>query len=373
MNKTGFLFLTLFVLCFFSTGRSVAETGRFKKAVPGYVFVFPRDHGNHADYLIEWWYFTGHLKSSEGDIFGYELTFFRRGIENKHTKGNPSKWVVRDIYLAHFAITDVSDKNFYYDEKISREALGKAGSESGQMRVWIDDWSAMQAGEQMKLRAGKDLFQIDLILTPAKPPVIHGEGGISKKGEERGAASHYYSFTRLLTEGRLISEGKEKTVSGLSWMDHEFGSSVLGEGQAGWDWFSIQLDDGSEYMFYQIREKDGAKAPTSSGTMVFPDGKQQHLKTTDFKLRPLEYWQSKKSGATYPVAWEISVPSEQLVLKSEPLLRAQELITDKSTRVTYWEGLSEFKGEKKGAAISGKGYIELTGYGQVLGESAVRP
>lgn len=366
MNKKRLLFLLLMVLCLWPMNHTSAESERFKKALPGYDFVFPRDHGNHPDYLIEWWYFTGNLTSSQGDAFGYELTFFRRGIENKHADQNPSKWLVRDIYLAHFAITDVSEKNFYYDEKISRKALGKAGAESGQMRVWIDDWSVIQDGQTILLSAGNAVYKINLKLTPEKPLVIHGESGISKKGEASGAASHYYSFTRLLTEGKLIVAGDEKNVTGLSWMDHEFGSSLLGEGQIGWDWFSIQLDDGSEYMFYQIRQNDGGKDPISSGTVIYPDGQKKHLNATDFKLKPTRYWKSKKSGATYPVAWEISVPSEQLILKSLPVLDHQELITDKSTRVSYWEGASKFKGKKNGVAVSGKGYIELTGYDRDL-------
>ncbi len=368
MNKKVVLFFILMAVIFGSIASSHAESVRFKKALPGYTFVFPRDHGNHEHYLIEWWYFTGHLKTKDGEAFGYELTFFRRGIENKHADENPSKWAVRDIYIAHFAVTDITGKKFYYDELISREALGKAGSETGQMRVWIDDWSATGAGAIMNIRAGGTAYQIDLKLVPQKPLVIHGEKGISKKGEAEGAASHYYSFTRLKTEGKLIVAGKEKNVSGLSWMDHEFGSALLGEGQVGWDWFSIQLDDGSEYMFYQIRQNDGEKAPISSGTVVFPDGTKKHLHAKDFKLKPLKYWKSIKSGANYPVAWEISVPSQQLTLKSFPLLDDQELITNKSTRVTYWEGTSEFKGEKKGKSISGQGYIELTGYEKKLEE-----
>lgn len=368
MNKRGVFAFFFVILCFWPMSGAEAESSRFKKALPGYTFVFPRDHGNHPDYLIEWWYFTGNLMSEDGHAFGYELTFFRRGIDNKHTDENPSKWAVRDIYLAHFAISDISEKNFYYDEKISRKALGKAGSESGQMRVWIDDWSATQNKAGMTLRAGNGTFKIALTLTPEKPLVIHGHAGISKKGEESAAASHYYSFTRLKTEGKLVAAGKENAVSGLSWMDHEFGSSLLGSEQVGWDWFSMQLDDGSEYMFYQIRQKDGGKDPVSSGTVIFRDGKKKHLKAGDFTLKPLTFWKSEKSGANYPVAWQISVPSEKLLLKSIPRLFAQELITNKSTRVNYWEGASIFKGKKEGRDISGKGYIELTGYGKHLKE-----
>ncbi len=346
--------------------QAFAESGRFEKARTGYTYNFPRDHGSHPDFLIEWWYFTGNLTAKNGAPYGYELTFFRRGIENTQGKNNPSKWTVRDIYLAHFAVTDIGNKTFYYDEKISREGIGKAGALTDKMEVWIDRWSAVQNGETMLLSAGDKSWKLDLTLTPLKPLVIQGEGGISKKGEVDGAASHYYSFTRLQSKGTLIVNGEEVSVSGLSWMDHEFGSALLGDGQVGWDWFSIQLDDGSEYMFYQIREKDGQKDPISSGSIIFPDGTKQHLKAKDFTLTPQAFWKSPKSGATYPLEWTLSVPSERLTLSAKPALKDQELVTNKSTRVVYWEGASLFKGEKDGQAIQGKGYIELTGYARAL-------
>lgn len=361
MNKSGIT--AVFVVGLALLHAAVfAESGRFEKAQPGYVFDFPRDHGSHPDYLIEWWYFTGNLTSDDGAPYGYELTFFRRGIDNAQADENPSKWVVRDIYLAHFAITDIEGKTFYYDEKMSRAALGKAGAKEDDMRVWIDRWSATRDGETMRLSAGDEQWRLDLTLRPLKPLVIQGEGGISKKGEEAGAASHYYSFTRLQTEGTLVVNGEKTAVSGLSWMDHEFGSALLGEAQVGWDWFSIQLDDGSEYMFYQIREKDGKKAPVSGGTAVSPGGAKRHLAANDFRLSPQAFWKSPGTGANYPLTWEIAVPSEGLRLKAKPALEDQELVTDKSTRVIYWEGASIFTGEKAGHPVRGKGYIELTGY-----------
>ncbi len=365
MNKMRIIFALGLSLLLFQAA-VYAESGHFEKALPGYEYAFPRDHGSHPDYLIEWWYFTGNLSAEDKSSYGYELTFFRRGVENPQTEQNPSRWTVKDIYLAHFAVTDIAGKTFYYDEKISREAIGKAGANTDKMQVWIDQWSAIQTGDTMQLSAGDKNWTLDLNLTPLKPLVIQGEAGISKKGEAEGAASHYYSFTRLQTEGTLFVNGKKTPVSGLSWMDHEFGSALLGEGQVGWDWFSIQLDDGSEYMFYQIREKDGGKDPISSGSVIFPDGTKRHLKAGDFTLTPQSFWKSPKSGANYPLEWTISVPSEQLILSAKPALEDQELVTNKSTRVVYWEGASLFTGEKAGQPITGKGYIELTGYAAAL-------
>ncbi|MFQ5598463.1 MAG: lipocalin-like domain-containing protein [Nitrospiria bacterium] len=354
------------VFLFVSVGFVWAEPGtegtRFEKALPGYRFAFPRDHGSHPTYLIEWWYFTGNLQSKSGDAYGYELTFFRRGIENTFVEENPSRWTVRDLYLAHFAVSDLPKKRFFYEEKISRAALGKAGAKEGEMEVWIDRWSAVQEGETMRLIAGEGAFRIALELRPAKPLVIHGTEGVSRKGDALGDASHYYSFTRLMTEGSMVANGKEIAVTGLSWMDHEFGSSLLGADQVGWDWFSIQLDDGSDYMFYQIREKGGGKDAVSSGTAVAFDGTARHLRSEDFTLKPLSHWTSSKSGGAYPLVWEIALPSEGLVLRAEPAMDDQELMTDESTRVTYWEGASRFSGTKRGETVSGAGYIELTGY-----------
>ncbi len=362
MNKYRNTLILFIIFSFLNMHALHAGTEPFEKALPGYRFSFPKDHGSHPAYLIEWWYFTGTFESDEGSAFGYELTFFRRGMKNDFSDKNPSRWVVRDIYLAHFALTDISGQSFYYDEKISREAIGKAGAKENQMEVWIDRWQAKQEGGKIHLIAGGGSYKIELTLNPDKQLVIHGEEGISKKGEERGAASHYYSYTRLSTQGKLTRDGKEESISGLSWMDHEFGSSLLGEDQEGWDWFSIQLDDGSEYMFYQIRKKDGKKDAVSSGTVVLQDGRSRHLLSEDFSLEAVSYWKSKKSGANYPVGWLISVPSEGLILTSEPLVNDQELITSGSTRVTYWEGASRFTGQKGDKEITGKGYIELTGY-----------
>jgi predicted secreted hydrolase len=366
---------TLTLLLAFSSLRAEAPAEkRFKDARPGYAYTFPRDHGSHSEFQIEWWYFTGNLESKGGTEYGYELTFFRRGIANPKVLENPSRWAVREIYLAHFAVTDPSGRRFHYQEKISREAIGKAGAKEDRLEVWIDHWQAVQEGDQMKLRAGgifknSEDWRIDLVLTPSKPLVIHGKSGISRKGEEEGQASHYYSFTRLDTTGLLWIDGKEEPVTGSSWMDHEFSTSILNPAQIGWDWFSIQLDDQSEVMIYQIRRKGGEKDPVSSGTIISPDGTVRHLKSDEFLLTSIQNWKSKNSGAVYPVSWRIEIPSEQLVLTSKPFLQEQELMTAASTRVTYWEGASHFKGTKAGKTISGKGYIELTGYAEPFTDS----
>lgn len=342
----------------------------FEAAAPGYRFSFPRDHGAHPNFKTEWWYFTGNL-TADGQAYGYELTFFRRGVDSPQTEKNPSRWAIRDLYFAHFALTDVEEKRFYYTDKISREAIGKAGASSDRLDVWIDRWRASQKSDgTLHLQAEAEeaaegvRWKIDLLLAPGKPLVIHGTDGISRKGGEPGQASHYLSYTRLKTTGTLSIDGKTRSVSGLSWMDHEFSSSMLNKNQAGWDWFSIQLEDEREVMLYQIRTVEGGKDPFSGGTIIEPDGTARHLSADAFTLTPLRNWKSKKSGGEYPVAWRIEIPSKRLTLESEPLLEDQELITSKSTRVAYWEGASRFQGTKEGKSIEGKGYIEMTGYAE---------
>ena len=345
----------------------------FKRALPGRTFSFPQDHFSHPEFKTEWWYYSGHLQSQTQDkrSFGYQLTFFRTGL-NRDTKNQKSKWSIQDLYFAHLAITDESTKKFDYLEKISRGSLGEAGAfpyETGEksFRVWIENWSVEGKGPAMQdhsLKAGDKKFGIDLMLTPKKNPVIHGQNGISQKAEGEGYASHYYSITRLKTQGRIFLQNKEIPVQGMSWMDHEFGSSQLREYQVGWDWFSLQLDKGVELMFYQIRWRDGKIDPYSSGTIIYADGTHQHLSKKEFQIEVLDQWKSSKSKAIYPSKWRIKVPGHQIELALSSTVKNQELITKESTRVTYWEGSVKVEGKYQGNPIKGLGYAELTGYAE---------
>jgi predicted secreted hydrolase len=343
----------------------------FKRALPGRIYTFPQDHFSHPEFKTEWWYYSGHLMAQDKKSFGYQLTFFRTGL-TRETKNQKSKWSIQDLYFAHLAITDESKKKFKYLEKISRGSLGEAGAspyKSGEksFRIWIEDWSIEGKGPSMQyysLKAGDKNFGIELMLTPEKNPVIHGQNGISQKAEGEGYASHYYSIPRLKTEGKIFLQNKEVSVQGISWMDHEFGSTQLREYQVGWDWFSIQLDNGMELMLYQIRQKDGNIDPFSSGTIVFPNGIYQHLPKKEFQIEVLDKWKSKKSGAIYPSKWNIKVPGHQLEVILSPTVQDQELITKGSTRVTYWEGSVKVEGKYQGNPIKGMGYAELTGYAE---------
>ena len=345
----------------------------FKRALPGRTFSFPQDHFSHPEFKTEWWYYSGHLQSLSQDkkSFGYQLTFFRTGLI-RETKLQKSKWSIQDLYFAHLAITDESKRRFEYLEKISRGSLGEAGASlyktgGKTFRVWIEDWSVEGKDLVMQnhfLKAGDKIFGIELMLTPEKKPVIHGQNGISQKAEGEGYASHYYSIPRLKTEGKIFLQKEGVPVQGISWMDHEFGSTQLREYQVGWDWFSLQLDKGLELMLYQIRQKNGKIDPYSSGTIMFHDGTNQRLPKKDFQIEVLKQWKSQKSGAIYPSKWRIKIPGHQIELTLSPTVKNQELVTKESTRVTYWEGSVKIDGKYQGDPIKGMGYVELTGYAE---------
>ena len=340
----------------------------WKAAEPGYTLVFPRDHASHPDYKIEWWYYTGNLRTSDARRFGYQLTFFRVGVDAE--PANPSRWAVRDLYMAHLAVTDVDRRTHHVAERLNRAGVGWAGASTETLHVWNENWSVVLDGDAHILRAATDdgTLGIDLRLEPLKPAVPHGDAGYSRKGVAAGNASHYYSLTRLRTGGTLELNGATLDVEGESWMDHEFGTSFLEPSQAGWDWFSIQLDDGTDVMVYVLRQRDGSRDPHSSGTVVGTSGIVR-LGVDDYRLAPGRVWESPTSGAAYPVEWRIEIPQLGLTLATAAVVDAQELHTDRSTGVTYWEGAIDVRGTRAGQPVRGSGYLEMTGYaGQPMSE-----
>ena len=360
------LFLSISLLIIVP-GLGADTVEEFRVAAEGYRYNFPRDHGAHEEYRTEWWYYTGQLTSKNGRLFGYQLTFFRRGIPRDHVKTLPSQWAVTQLYLAHFAISDVNRGRFQYAEKISRAGLGKAGASLDRLHVWIDQWSAESTSAApgiQTLRAADGTLALQLTVSPEKPLVVHGNGGISRKGSAVGQASHYYSFPRLATSGTLTLGHESFDVTGTSWMDHEFGSADLDKDLVGWDWFSLQLDDRREVMLYRLRRADGSADPVSSGTLVEQDGRGHHLSLNDFTLEPISYWSSPASHAKYPQQWRLTIPSQQLSMDLVPLMSEQELSTTRSTQVTYWEGAIEATGTSQDKPVHGRGYMELTGYAE---------
>jgi len=333
----------------------------YQLALPGRKLTFPAAHYSHPDFKTEWWYYTGHLATESGKKYGYQVTFFRFGVRDrqKETKESP---LFTELYMAHFALSDIAAKKFTFRERINRGYDKKAGAATDRYLVWNEDWKVQGDVKTHSLQISDRRTQLRLSLKSLKPPVLHGDNGLSQKGEGEGRASYYYSMTRMQTDGELIIDGKKETVRGASWMDHEFGSNQLGEDQVGWDWFSIQLDNNAELMLYLMRRKDGSVDPHSSGTLVNSDGVTKHLSLKDYRVEVMDRWKSPSSGATYPMKWKVMIPSENIELEISPAFPEQELITNRSTRVTYWEGAVGITGKFRDKPVTGNGYVEMTGY-----------
>ena len=321
---------------------------------------FPTDHGPHLDYQTEWWYYTGNLTTAGGQRFGYQLTFFRRSLAPPSQRSErQSAWAADQVYMAHFSLADVEAKKFYAFERFSRGAGGLAGVQAAPYHVWLEDWDVEEIEPGVtRMHAAQDGLALDLLLTDRKGPILHGDGGYSPKGPQPGSASFYYSLTRLETSGTIQVADAVYSVNGSSWMDHEWSTRALAADQLGWDWFSIQLDDGRELMVFQLRKEDGEIDPFSSGTLIEPDGSTRHLDREDFQIRVDDTWRSSSTGATYPAAWTLTVPVADLTLKIEPHLADQEL----NLSYAYWEGAVRVEGELAGLEVGGNGYVEMTGY-----------
>ena len=369
MNKVFVISLALSLGTFGTPGTPgtlVLAQVPWKQATAGYVFAFPRDHASHPDYKIEWWYYTGNLKAADGRRFGYQVTFFRVGVD--HTPANPSRWAIRDLFMTHLAVSDASGKRYRFSEKLSRGGPGLAGARADRYQAWNDDWTAtLNARGQHVLKAPGHEAGIDLVLDEGKPPIINGLNGISQKGAQAGNASHYYSVTRMPTSGTLTIDGERVAVSGDSWMDHEFGTSFLEPGQRGWDWLSIQLSDGRELMLYQLRGTNGGRDPRSSGTIVDRAGRSMHLANSDFTLTPGRRRFTSPNGAEYPIEWTVGIPSQRLELTVTTPLDDQELSLVRSTGIAYWEGMIDVAGKTGSGPVTGSGYLEMTGYHGSLG------
>lgn len=363
--------LVSFLLIFTFTVGGVADARQFKQAVPGYKYQFPADHGNHKEFKTEWWYYTGHLQATNQKVYGFELTFFRSATPiDDGVKNSP--WSVDDLYMAHFAVTEVSGEKYFHKEKFARAGFGGAGADENKLKVWLDDWSAGLEGNTHSIKAMTKEYGVDLQLTPVKPLVVHGKGdGISRKASCAGCASHYYSFTRLTGTGILTIEGVPTKVKVLdAWMDHEFGSNQMTANQVGWDWFSIQLEDGTDVMLYVMRLVNGPADANSSGTIVSPDGRQRHIAVNrDFTVHHHEWWKSPVSGGKYPAGWNIDIPSEYLSLSIKPMYPGQEFVSERPGGVTYWEGACRVEGKRRGKKIKGRSYVELTGYTEPIKQS----
>lgn len=354
------------------------DLSRFARATEPRDWVFPRDHGAHPNFQTEWWYYTGNLSDEDGRRFGFQFTLFRRAIDPTLV-ADDSEWRTGQVYFAHFTVSDLEGERFLHDERYSRGGAGLAGAQPVYgdestydlpYRAWLEDWQVIATNDDattFDLQAASvsddgTPFAVDLALDMAKPIALQGEGtdGFSRKGREVGNASYYYTIPRQITEGTLTIGDETFTVSGQTWMDHEFGTSVLDATTTGWDWFGLIFDDGSELMVGQVRLDDDAIATEFGGLRIYPDGSTKYLPSDVFTLEATGAWESPHTGATYPIGWNLTVAGGaldgdgDLTITITPLAEDQEL---HSGDIAYWEGAVEISGD-----ATGYGYAELTGY-----------
>jgi predicted secreted hydrolase len=337
----------------------------FARAMAPRPLSFPADHGPHPEFRTEWWYYTGNLETAAERHFGFQLTFFRTALAPPVSGAaeRVSAWSSRQLYLAHFALTDTAGRRFHAGSRLGREALGLAGARARPFRVWLEDWSAESGatdGLPVRLRAAEGDVAIDLVLASDKPVVLQGDHGLSRKGPEPGNASYYYSLSRMSARGTVRAGGESLAVSGLAWMDREWSTSALGPDLVGWDWLALQLDDGREVIVYRLRRRDGTADAHSAGALIGADGATRPLGLGDATLDTLDHWTSPRSRVRYPGRWRLAVPGAALSLEITPWLADQELIV--GTR--YWEGAVRVDGTAAGRPIAGRGYVELVGYGE---------
>ena len=334
------------------------DTAGFDRAYVVRPFNFPMDHGPHSSFRDEWWYVTGNLDSQDGRRFGFQITFFRHGLRRGVRPGT-SRWSGQDAWMAHFALTDVAGQQYHSFQRMSREAVDLAGAQGEPFKVWLDDWrleSGSPGGFPWRFHAVQDEIRLDLTFSSLKPPALQGEQGLSRKSNEPGNASYYYSMTRLAANGAVTLVDEKIPVTGLAWLDREWSTSMLSQDQAGWDWFSLQLDDGTDLMYFRMRRKSGEDDPVSSGSFIDAKGHVAPLKNGDVKLQTLAQWRSP-GGYDYPSLWTLDIKSLGKSITVRPVVHDQEFRHD----ARYWEGavdvVDTLTGEKRG-----RGYVELTGY-----------
>lgn len=356
--------------------RSGASDQGFEQVESVRSFEFPQDHGPHPPFRHEWWYFTGHLRAKDGERFGFEVTFFRVALAPPRARTRPraaaepaSHWRARQVYVAHFAVTDIGQRTFHSTQRLARDALGLAGAQAQPFRVWLGGWSVGGDPSGWTLHAGDCAYALELQLQSPGPAVLNGDRGLSVKSDEPGAASYYYSIPRIPIKGQIVRGGcpgaetrgarggERLEVTGDAWLDREWGSGSLGPHQSGWDWFALQFEDGSALMFYALRDTGGRRDAHSAGTWVDASGAAHPLMSRDVAIEVLDHWTSP-DGARYPSRWRLRIASLGLDVTAVPVLANQEL----ETTPRYWEGDVDVSGTRNGTPVAAEGYVELVGY-----------
>ena len=315
---------------------------------------FPQDEAAHRD-LTEWWYYTGHFSAimpgGATHHYGFELVFFQA-----------LRSTFPPVYAAHFAISDITGGVFHFDQRRQTEpdaALPNGTSSTG-INVAINDWSIKGVNGLDHLAASMPGYTLRVDVQGLKPASLHNGNGIINFGI--GGFSYYYSRTRMALTGTLVDHGQSLNITGVAWMDHQWGNFIsLGGG--GWDWFSMQLSNNTELMIYLLRDAVGNITSTYIGS-ILSNGQEQLLPASALHVTVLDHWKSPITGANYPSGWQLNINAPQLraSLTLQPELKNQELVVYQSTGNSYWEGAVSISGSSQGSKVSGEGYVELTGY-----------
>jgi len=324
----------------------------------GHPLVFPADYGSHPEFRTEWWYVTGWLNTGHGEPLGFQITFFR--TKPAIDAGNPSAFTPHQLLVAHCAISDPVRGRLWQDQRIRRAGMGLAEAATDDTNVWIDRWSLKRGAAAYQASISGEQFSFELALVETQAMLLNGDSGVSRKGPAAAAASYYYSLPHLRVAGTIVRQGKADAVKGEAWLDHEWSSEYLDDSAVGWDWIGLNLDDGAALMAFRIRGPQGVQR-WAGGTWRGADGKQQTLQAADIDFRPGRRWVSPQTGISYPVEWSVRAGARQIDLK--PLLDNQENDTRQSTGAIYWEGAVRAYERQK---LIGRGYLELTGYGERL-------
>ncbi len=349
-------------------------------AEPGYLWEFPRDHASHPEYKTEWWYVTGHLfpedsTQPDAEALAFQMTFFRVGLVPGNQPLPESGWGARDLLMAHVSLAHPAENSHRFSEVLRRATplLGGFGGPADTTLAWCQapagtagQWKMVRSGDGFRLQAADDRlgFGYDLTCTPIRPPVFHGEDGFSPKSSDGTVGSLYFSFTRMSVRGVVTYGNREIRVRGQSWLDREIFSSSLAPDQTGWDWVSLQLDDGRDLMLYRLRGRTPG-AGFALGTLVRNDGTTRNLPADEWSLKPLDRWSSPETGSNYPVRWRLKIPAEDIDLELKAVMPNQENLSARSG-IHYWEGAvtAHPAGPNRARDIKGRGFVELTGYGE---------
>lgn len=319
---------------------------------------FPRDHGAHPEFRTEWWYVTGQVDAEDGRALGFQVTFFRSrtGIGEQ----SASRFAPTQLYFVHAAIADPRHGRLRHDQRSARVMPGIAGASARDADVALEGWSLRREQDRFRAVVPAGDFRLDLTLTPARAPLLHGEDGISRKGPQPRQASYYYSLPQMGVTGSIAIRGKSRAVRGRAWLDHEWSSEALMPGARGWDWTGVNLDDGGAIMAFRIRDGSG-HALWAAATVQDADGTARHYTPEEVAFEPLATWTSPRTRATYPVA--VSLRIGATTWRIDAMMPDQELDSRASTGAIYWEGA--VTATRAGRRV-GEGYLELTGYADRL-------